>query len=185
VIDALRVTKSDGLRSLDPETFGAHWRKQSLIEIQGIADEAAPWPPFDPVLESSMHRTLTDLGVTRNLASDRTMRLKARERLPFRPEAPGALTRLRRKYLLAPHIILSLHVAAFSSRVVGLTWDAINSCNALRSTKPNHNNYSRARHDRSPRGAGMLRCRLSQRSSHCPRSRDEGRLCRYPTSRFW
>jgi len=144
VTAALDLSEAQSLRSVDPETFGAHWRQQSLIEIEAIADETAPWRPFDPVLESSLDHTLTELGLGGVSDQDRTMLLTAWEVMPVWPEVPEALARLRRRFFIAPHTILSLRVTAFSSRKAGLAWDAVLSCDALGATKPNPRSYDRA-----------------------------------------
>ncbi|MEM7171203.1 MAG: HAD-IA family hydrolase, partial [Pseudomonadota bacterium] len=70
--------------------------------------------------------------------------LSAWERMPAWPEAPAALSRLQDHFFLSPLTILSLRVAAHSSRFAGLTWDAIISCDALGVTKPHPESYRRA-----------------------------------------
>lgn len=142
VMNALNSTQSAQLRIIDHETFCTHWRMQSLVEAQDIADVMAPWRPFDAILEHSLERTCSDLGISEISASDHRMLLDAWEHMPVWPEVPGALARLRSKYFIAPHTILSLRVAAFSSRNAGLTWDAIISCDALGVTKPHPQSYA-------------------------------------------
>jgi 2-haloacid dehalogenase len=144
VTGALKDVETEGLRAADPEVFGAEWRKRSLIEVQEIADGTALWRPFDPVLESSLDRTLHQLGIGEITARDRDRLLGAWEAMPAWPEAGDALARLRGAYLLAPMTILSLRIAAFSSRRAGLTWDAIISCDSLGATKPDPESYRRA-----------------------------------------
>ncbi len=137
VAAALRETEALAFRTADPEAFGAAWRRQSLIEVEAIAEERAPWRPFDPVLETSLDRTLTDFGIGDLSPRDREILLKAWEAMPVWPEVPAALARLRRRFFIAPHTILSLRIAAFSSRAAGLGWDAIISCDSLGATKLN------------------------------------------------
>lgn len=144
VIDALSRTQSPALRAADREAFGLRWRELSLIEVGAIADLSAPWRPFDAVLESSLDRTLADRGIAEVPARDRDTLLGAWERMPVWPEVPEALARLRARYFVAPHTILSLRVAAFSSRAAGLSWDAVLSCDALGAMKPNPQSYARA-----------------------------------------
>ncbi len=144
VTAALESTESRDLRSVDPETLGAQWRKQSLIEIEAIANETAPWRPFDTVLESALEHTVADLGLGVVSEPDRVTLMTAWEKMPVWPEVPEALARLRRRFFIAPHTILSLRTAAFSSRKAGITWDAIISCDALGSTKLNPQSYARA-----------------------------------------
>jgi len=144
VIDALHATQSPALQATDREAFGLLWRKRSLIEIGAIAELSAPWRPFDAVLESALDRTLSDLGISGIPARDKATLLEAWERMPAWPEVSEALVRLRERYFVAPHTILSLRIAAFSSRAAGLTWDAILSCDALGAMKANPQSYVRA-----------------------------------------
>ncbi len=144
VTASLREAAAPGLRTTDPDAFSAAWRKQSLIEVEAIAEERAPWRPFDPVLETSLDRTLSDFGIIDLPARDREVLLGAWEAMPAWPEVPAALARLRRKFFIAPHTILSLRAAAFSSRAAGTDWDAIISCDALGATKLNPKSYRRA-----------------------------------------
>ena len=144
VMDALQRAESDGLRKTDLERFGEYWRKRSLVEAQDMADAMVPRRPFDAVLAHSLDQTLSDLGIFRISETDRKMLLAAWEYMPAWPRVPGALARLREKYFVAPHTILSLRVAAFSSRNAGLTWDAIISCDALGATKPDPGRYTGA-----------------------------------------
>ena len=51
VINALEVSDSADLRSVDKEAFSEAWRKQSLIEAEAIANLQADWRPFDNLLE--------------------------------------------------------------------------------------------------------------------------------------
>ena len=144
ISNALSQIGSQRLENIDPDVFGAHWRKQSLIEVEAIAGETSPWCPFDPVLQSSLDRTFHNFGIDGISDHDKYMLLKSWEEMPVWPEVPGGIERLRQKYFVAPHTILSLRVAAFSSKRAGVSWDAIVSCDALGSTKLNPQSYARA-----------------------------------------
>ena len=144
VSSALQDLGNETWGGVDGESFGAEWRKQSLIEIMAVAEESAPWRPFQEVLESSLDRTLGLFAVPALAPRDRQALLAAWEVMPVWPEVPAALSRLRQRYFVAPHTILSLRAAAFSSRSAGLTWDAVISCDALGATKPNPESYRRA-----------------------------------------
>ena len=141
---ALGAAQSHGLQSVAPEAFAVEWRKQSLIEIEAIAAETAPWRPFEPVLQSSLQQTLRAFEIEDVSEHDRRMLLGAWEAMPVWPEVPEAAVRLRRRFFVAPHTILSLRAAAFSSKRAGVDWDAIISCDALGATKPNRLSYARA-----------------------------------------
>ena len=64
--------------------------------------------------------------------------------MPAWPEVPDAITRLRDRFVVAPHTILSLSSVALSSKSSGVIWDAIVSCDALGATKTNPESYRRA-----------------------------------------
>ena len=152
VVGAIQALDGPGLGPVAPEAFADHWRRQSLIEIEAIAAATAPWRPFDPVLESALDATLAELGIdglpdglpNGFPGPDRQRLLAAWEAMPVWPEVPEGLARLRRRFFIAPHTILSLRTAAFSSRRAGLTWDAIVTCDALGATKPHPESYIRA-----------------------------------------
>ncbi|MEM7221405.1 MAG: HAD family hydrolase [Pseudomonadota bacterium] len=144
VVAGVKNLNSPAFRGADPEAFADHWRRQSLIEIEAIAEGSAPWRPFDPILESSLTRTLSDLSLKVIGEPERRALLTAWEEMPVWPGVPESLARLRRRYFVAPHTILSLHTAAFSSCRAGIAWDAIVTCDALGATKPAPESYLRA-----------------------------------------
>lgn len=144
VSSTLDGVQSQALQGLDSDDFSTGWRTRSLIEIEAIADGTAPWRPFDPVLKSSLEQILSDLGIDRIPDCDRCALLAAWEAMPVWPEVPAAIARLRTKFFVAPHTILSLRAAAFSSKRAGVTWDAIVTCDALGATKLNPESYARA-----------------------------------------
>jgi len=91
-----------------------------------------------------LDKTCVDLGVAGLSDDDRQTLLRAWEAMPVWPEVRDGIARLRRKFFVAPHTILSLRTAAFSSKNAGVTWDAIVSCDALRAMKDNPESYARA-----------------------------------------
>ncbi len=144
VLHALERVEARQRHDIDPDRFGEEWRKQSLIEVDSIAAETAPWRPFDSVIETSLDKTIEILAAGPVAGKDRAVLLRAWENMPVWPEVPQGIARLRQKYFMAPHTILSLRTAAFSSKRAGVIWDAIVSCDALGASKPNPLSYERA-----------------------------------------
>ena len=143
VINSLENTESADLRSADKEAFSKAWRRQSLIEVETIARSDAEWRPFDEILRTSLDHTLSDLGFHNIPSPTIESLIRSWEQMPAWPEARNALDRMRQKYFIAPHTVLSLRVAAYSSRNAGITWDAIISCDGLKAMKPNKESYRR------------------------------------------
>ena len=141
VINALEVSDSTDLRSVDKKSFSEAWRKQSLIEVEAVANLQAEWRRFDDILETSLQKTLSDFDIHNTSYSNKESLIHSWERMPAWPEAKDSLNRLREKYFLSPHTILSLRVASFSSRNANITWDAIISCDSLRTMKMNPESY--------------------------------------------
>jgi len=157
VIDAMSRRQSPALRASDREAFGLSCCEISLIEVRAIADLSVPWRLFDAVPESSLDRILAVRGIGEIPVCNTETLLGAWEHMPVWPEVPEALARLRARYLVAPHLIVSLRVAAFSSRTAGLNWDAVLSCDALGTMKPSPQSYARASRERPAGGADLLR----------------------------
>lgn len=74
-------------------------------------------------------------------ASDRSTLERAWRAMPVWPEVVPSIARLKTRYVVAPHTILSLAAVAHSSKIAGLDWDAIISCDALEVTKTNPDSY--------------------------------------------
>lgn len=144
IVDAVKSIDPDNHLELDPLTFAQTWRRQSLVKAEAMANEAAPVRPFDQVLQTTLDTTL--LALKRNSLSqnDRVALINAWDAMPARPGAVKALQRLRQRYFIAPHTILSMRVAASSSKAAGIDWDAFISCDALQAVKPNPESYRRA-----------------------------------------
>ncbi len=144
IVDALKVIDPHNELQLDAAEFAQTWRRQSLIKIEAMANESAPIRPFDQILQTTLDTTLLALDRTAMSQNHRVALLNAWDAMPAWPGVANALKSLRQHYFIAPHTILSLRVAAASSKSAGIDWDAIISCDALQAVKPNPESYRRA-----------------------------------------
>ncbi len=144
IIDALKTVDRDNNLQIDAVTFAQTWRRQSLAKMEAMAKESTPIRPFDQVLQTTLDTTLLALERTSMSQNDRVALIGAWDRMPAWPGVAEALQRLRQRYFIAPHTILSMRVAAGSSKAAGIDWDAIISCDALQAVKPNPESYRRA-----------------------------------------
>ena len=138
------VSDCEDLARLDADVFSSAWRERSLVEIEEVAAEKVPRRPFDAVLESSLDHAWQRHGRGPLSQQARHFLMAAWEKMPAWPEVPDALPRLRSRFFVAPHTILSLRVAAHSSKNAGLSWDAVISCDSLGAVKPQPESYRRA-----------------------------------------
>ena len=144
IAEAVKSIDADNQLQLDPITFAQTWRRQSLIKAEAMADESVPVRPFDQVLQTTLDTTLLALDRSSMSQNDRVRLIDAWDSMPAWPGTAEALRRLRQDYFIAPHTILSMRVAASSSKAAGIDWDAIISCDALQAVKPNPESYRRA-----------------------------------------
>lgn len=111
------------------------------MHMYDIAAERVPWRPFDDFVDVALTDTLHEHQTGPISGSDRLTLASSWRRMPVWPEVVHSLRRLRARYVVAPHTILSLAAVAHSSKTAGVCWDAIISCDALRVTKTNPRSY--------------------------------------------
>ncbi len=144
IVEVLEHTGALGRAETDAKGFAESWRRHSMIHMYDIAAERVPWTRFDDFIDASLTDALDERSVGPIDGGDRLLLLEAWRRMPAWPEAADAIRRLRDRFVVAPHTILSLSSVALSSKSSGLTWDAIVSCDALGATKTNPESYRRA-----------------------------------------
>jgi 2-haloacid dehalogenase len=121
---------------LDWPAFADAWRgeyKPSMAEVQ---DCRIPFCKLDVLHRRNLERILPRFGID-GLPEDtlREMNL-AWHRLPAWPEVPAALTRLKRRYMLAPVSNGNISLMVGLARLNGLPWDAILGAEIARDYKP-------------------------------------------------
>ncbi|MFW2334356.1 hypothetical protein [Ilumatobacter sp.] len=141
IVRSLDRVDSTTLGALDPQTFASTWRRRSLMHMYAIATERVPWRPFDEFIVLALTEALDEHEVGSISASDRSTLERAWRAMPVWPEVVPSIARLKTRYVVAPHTILSLAAVAHSSKIAGLDWDAIVSCDAIKVTKTNPDSY--------------------------------------------
>lgn len=141
IVDAFKLVDANGESGIDPLEFAQAWRKQSLIRLESIANGESPWRPFDQILQTTLDTTLLAMGAAAMSLLDRVQLIAAWDAMPAWPGVAESLQRLRKRYFIAPHTILSLRATAYSSKAAGIDWDAIISCDALQSVKLDPESY--------------------------------------------
>jgi 2-haloacid dehalogenase len=128
---------------LDADRFARDWRSAFLDYYTDIAEGRRPFVTADRIVADTLPPLLDRHRAAALDESDRAALTESWHRMPAWPEAPAALARLRRRFLIAPFTILTFGMAAECSKRAGIAWDGILSCDLLGVYKPNPRAYAR------------------------------------------
>jgi 2-haloacid dehalogenase len=126
-----------GLR-LDPFDFANAWRALYQPSMEKVRSGERPWVRLDVLQRENLEQLLAAHGVVVSGIPDEELAdlSRAWERLDPWPDALAGLTRLKRRFAIAPisngHIAGMLQLARFG----GLPWDAILGAEIARGYKP-------------------------------------------------
>ena len=104
------------------------YRRRSLQEITG---QVRPAFNFDDVHRRVLDRVLADHKLDPLTAEDRDAVWRTWHALDAWPDFPAALSRLRKKYVVASFTLLTTSLVVDVSKRNGIDWDAIISCEMI------------------------------------------------------
>jgi 2-haloacid dehalogenase len=140
-VDAL--AKRKGLK-VDGPAFADAWRAQYGPSMNRVRTGELPWTKLDRLHRQSLDRLLPEFGLTGLSESEIDTLNKAWHRLDPWPDAVAGLTRLKRKFIIAPlsngNISLITNMAKFG----GLPWDCVLGAELARHYKPDREVYQSA-----------------------------------------
>jgi len=137
------VGKQKGL-TIDGAAFADAWRAQYAPSMDRVRKGELPWTKLDRLHRMSLDQLLPAFGLASLNESERTLLNTAWHRLRPWPEAVAALTRLKRKFIIAPlsngNVSLMTNLAKFAA----LPWDCILGAELARHYKPDPDVYRSA-----------------------------------------
>jgi len=138
-----QLARRKGL-SVDGAKFADAWRAQYQPKMSLVRTGQLPWTNLDHLHRMILDGILQDFGI-KGLTEPETAELnRAWHRLRPWPDAVGGLTRLKKKYIIAPlsngNIALMTDLAKHS----GLPWDCILGAELVRHYKPDREVYQSA-----------------------------------------
>jgi 2-haloacid dehalogenase len=128
---------------LDPFAFANAWRALYQPSLEAVRSGRRPWVRLDVLQRENLEQLLAAHGVAVDDIPDQDLAglTHAWEKLDPWPDAVAGLTRLKRRFAIAPisngHIAGMLALARFG----GLPWDAILGAEIARSYKPQPETY--------------------------------------------
>src|SRR5579885_3274623 len=101
--EAGTVAKAKGV-SLDPLAFADAWRAKYQPSMETVRSGKRPWTILDVLHRESLDTLLPAFGLAGKLSEAEVEDLnRAWHRLDPWPDAVAGLTRLKRKFIIAPH----------------------------------------------------------------------------------
>jgi 2-haloacid dehalogenase len=128
---------------LDAFAFANEWRALYQPSMEKVRSGERPWVRLDVLQRENLEQLLAAHGVPVDDIPEQELAelTRAWEKLDPWPDAALGLTRLKRRFAIAPisngHIAGMLHLARFG----GLPWDAILGAEISRSYKPQPETY--------------------------------------------
>lgn len=129
---------AEALPGVDAAAFADAWRGRYQPAMAAVREGRRGYVPLDVLHRENLDATLSEFGVT---APDPVALNRAWERLPPWPDAPAALARLRRRFIVAPCSNGSIGLMARLARFGGLEWDCILGADVARAYKPDPQAY--------------------------------------------
>ena len=137
------VAKKKGV-TIDGAKFADTWRAQYGPSMNRVRTGDLPWTKLDVLHRMNLDKILPDFGLAALTEAEREDLNLAWHRLQPWPDSVAGLTRLKKKFIIAPlsngNIALMTELAKHS----GLPWDCILGSELVRHYKPDHEVYQSA-----------------------------------------
>jgi len=143
--DATAFLARHGRDDIDPAAFADAWRHRYQPAMQAVRYGDRPFVRLDVLHRENLEATLQDVGIDPRAIpeSDLVAFNRAWHRLDPWPDSVEGLTRLKKRYVIAPlsngNISLMLNMA----KRAGLPWDAILGAEVAQAYKPSPDAYLR------------------------------------------
>jgi len=141
--EAEAVAKSRGL-TVDGSKFADAWRAQYAPMMDQVRTGKLPWTKLDHLHRMILDRIVGDFGLSGLSESERRTLNTAWHRLRPWPDAVSGLTRLKKKYILAPLSNGNIALMTDLARHAGLPWDCILGAELVQHYKPDPEVYRSA-----------------------------------------
>jgi 2-haloacid dehalogenase len=130
---------------IDGAAFADEWRRRYQPSMETVRSGQRPWTILDVLHRESLDALLPGSGLAGKLTAAECDHLnRVWHRLSPWPDAVAGLTRLKRKFIIAPHSNGNLGLLVNMAKHSGLPWDAILGAEVVRNYKPVPQSYQDA-----------------------------------------
>jgi len=130
--------------TVDGAAFADAWRAQYAPSMNRVRTGELPWTRLDALHRAVLDRILPDFGLGGLSDGERAALNRAWHRLDPWPDVVAGLTRLKRRFIIAPlsngNVALMTNLAKYG----GLPWDCVLGAELVRRYKPDREVYQSA-----------------------------------------
>jgi 2-haloacid dehalogenase len=128
--------KNNNISGADPVEFAVEWRKLYQPSMEEVRSGRRAWTILDVLHRESLDKLVARYGLRGLTESDLEHLNRAWHRLDPWPDVVEGLTRLKRKYLIAPCSNGNIALMVNLAKRAGLPWDCILGAETARAYKP-------------------------------------------------
>lgn len=137
------LAKRKGL-TVDGASFADSWRAGYGPGMNRVRSGELPWTRLDDLHRMTLDRILIDFGIVGLTEAETDALNRAWHRLQPWPDAVGGLTRLKKRFIIAPLSNGNISLMTDLAKHSGLPWDCILGAELVRHYKPDREVYQSA-----------------------------------------
>ena len=137
------LAKRKGL-TVDGAKFADAWRAQYAPNMNRVRSGELPWTKLDRLHRMALDKILIDFSITGLSEAETDALNRAWHRLAPWPDAVSGLTRLKKKFTIAPLSNGNISLITDMAKHSGLPWDCILGAELVRHYKPDREVYQSA-----------------------------------------
>jgi 2-haloacid dehalogenase len=130
-----------GTTGVDWPAFAHAWRAQYQPQLESVRSGKRPWTKLDILNREALDRVLAAFGLAWVSKADRADFNRVWQRLAPWPDTVEGLSRLKSRFIIAPHSNGNIALTLNMAKQAGLPWDAILGAEIARAYKPQPEAY--------------------------------------------
>jgi 2-haloacid dehalogenase len=138
-----QLAKRKGL-TVDGAKFADAWRAGYGPSMNRVRSGELPWTRLDALHRMTLDKILVDFGITSLSEPEKDALNRAWHRLTPWPDSVAGLTRLKKKFTIAPLSNGNIALMTDMAKHAGLPWDCILGAELVRHYKPDREVYQSA-----------------------------------------
>jgi 2-haloacid dehalogenase len=138
--EVAQLAKRKGI-TVDPEKFADTWRAGYGPSMNRVRTGELPWTKLDALHRMTLDKLLVQFGISGLTEAEIDNLNRAWHRLRPWPDAVGGLTRLKKKFIIAPLSNGNISLMTDLAKHSGLPWDVILGAELARHYKPDREVY--------------------------------------------